>query len=153
MPHPDSPDPASAALALAATNRARSRMAAGDLGTSWYAPLYGLATGALIASYALPEHLISIGVAVSILGMALLFRTWKRRTGLSVNGYRAGSTRPTVIAFAVLMLGLLMAGVVLRFRLGIVWAPLPLGVVGGVVATLASRRFDRIWREELAAPL
>ena len=29
----------------------------------------------------------------------------------------------------------------------------PLGVVGGVVATLASRRFDRIWREELAAPL
>jgi hypothetical protein len=153
MSHSDSSDPASAALALAATNAARSRMAAGDLGTRWYAPLYGTGVGALIASYSLPQHLILLGVGVSMLGIALLFQRWKQRTGLSVNGYRPGRTRPTVIAFAVLMIGLLIAGVVLRFRLGINWAPLALGVVGGIVAALASRRFDRIWREELAAPL
>lgn len=153
MSHSDSPDPASAALALAASNTARSRMAAGDLGTRWYAPLYGLCSGAVIASYALPQHLIVLGVAASLLCMALLFRSWKQRTGLSVNGYRAGRTRPTVIAFAVLMIGLLISSVVLRFRLGFEWAPLALGTIGGVLAMFASRRFDRIWREELGAPL
>lgn len=153
MSHSDSSAATDAAAALAATNTARARMAAGDLGTRWYAPLYGLGIGALIASYALPEHLIIIGVTISMAGVTLLFQLWKQRAGLSVNGYRHGRTHPTVIMFAVLVVGVLMTGVVLRFRFGIDWAPLLLGVIGGVVAMLASRRFDRIWREELAAPL
>ena len=136
-----------AALALA--ERTRERMATRAATPAWYAPLYGLGCGLIVAGGVLPQPWGMLLVAVGILSVALLYMRWTQSTGLSVNGYRAGATRVIAVALAFALIALLLAGLVLRERMGMIWAPVFSGVLGAFVAAFASAAWDRAWREQI----
>lgn len=139
-----------AQAALDIANDARRRMAVHARSPTWYAPLYGLGIGGMVASFALPTHLISLGSIACMLGIVALYVKWQNQSGLSVNGYRRGRTLPVTIVFAMCISVIVAAAAILRFRLGISWGPLACGAIAAVIAAFASDRFDRVWRAEMA---
>ncbi len=136
-----------AALDLAA--RTRDRMAERAATPVWYAPLYGLGCGLIVAGGGLPQPWGMLLVVVGILSVALLYLRWTQLSGLSVNGYRAGATRVIAVGLAVAMVALMLAGLALRERLGLVWAPVFCGLVGALVAAFASAAWDKAWQEQI----
>lgn len=141
------------ALARAARERVAARAAAAP---AWYAPLYGLCCGVLVggggllASDGVLRTVGSLLVAMSLLGVAFLYRHWQQVTGLSVNGYRAGTTRWIAVGLAVALVALMLAGMVLVGR-GLVWAPVACGVAAALIAAFGSAAWDRAWQRELAS--
>jgi hypothetical protein len=115
----------------------------------WYAPVYGLFCGLLVAGGGLPQPWGSLLVGFSLLGIALLYLRWQQMTGLSVNGYRAGTTRVIAIGLAVAFVSLMLAGLALRAQFGFIWAPILCGAVAGIIAFFASAAWDRAWQREL----
>jgi hypothetical protein len=136
-----------AALALA--ERTREKMAARAGTPTWYAPLYGLGCGLLVAGGGLPQPWGLLLIAAGILGVALLYMRWTHSSGLSVNGYRAGATRVIAIGLSIALAALMLAGLALRETMGLVWAPILCGIVAAFVAAFASAAWDRAWREDI----
>jgi hypothetical protein len=139
-------DPADA-LALVAD--AGERMAARNPTPRWYAPLYGLFTGGVVAGAGLDQPLGILVLAISVGCIAILYRTWSDAAGITLNGYRPGRTRWIAIGLAAVLVLLMLAGLALRISLGLGWAPLACGAIGAVAAALASVSWDRAWRAEL----
>jgi quinol-cytochrome oxidoreductase complex cytochrome b subunit len=140
-------DPAEAlALAQSARERVAARAAASP---GWYAPFYGLCCGGIVAGGGLKQPFGILLVGISLIAVALLYRHWQNKTGLSVNGYRRGWTRVVAIALAAMMVGLTLAGLGLREEFGLGWAPLACGAVAAVAAALGSIVWDRAWRAQM----
>lgn len=136
-----------AALDLA--ERTRERMAARAATPAWYAPFYGIGCGLIVAGGGLPQPWGMLVVAAGILSVALLYSRWTQSSGLSVNGYRAGTTRVIAIGLALALVALLLAGLVLRERMGLVWAPVLCGVLAALVAAFASAAWDKAWQAQI----
>ena len=136
-----------AALALA--ERTRERMARRAATPGWYAPLYGLGCGLIITGGGLPQPWGLSLVTVGIVSVSLLYLRWTQSSGLSVNGYRAGTTRVIALGLAVAMVALMFAGLLLRAELGLVWAPVLCGVLGALVAAFASAAWDKAWQAQI----
>ena len=136
-----------AALDLA--ERTRERMAARAATPAWYAPFYGIGCGLIVAGGGLPQPWGMLVVGIGILSVALLYTRWTRGSGLSVNGYRAGTTRVIAIGLAVALVALLLAGLVLRERMGLVWAPVLCGLLAALVAAFASAAWDKAWQAQI----
>lgn len=136
-----------AALALA--ERTRERMAARAATPAWYAPLYGVGCGLLVAGGGLPQPWGMLLVVVGLLLVMLLYLRWTQSSGLSVNGYRAGTTRVIAIGLVIALMALLLAGLALREQLGLVWAPVACGIVAALVAAFASAAWDKAWQAQI----
>ena len=136
-----------AALALA--ERTRERMAGRAATPFWYAPLYGIGCGLIVAGGGLPQPWGMLLVGIGILSVALLYMRWTQSSGLSVNGYRAGVTRVIAVALAFALIALLLAGFVLRERTGLVWAPIFCGILGAFIAAFASAAWDKAWQAQI----
>lgn len=142
-----------AALALARNARERVSARAADA-PGWYGPLYGLGCGGLVAGAGylagdgLPRILGSLVFAASLLAIALLYHRWQQTTGLSVNGYRAGTTRVIAIGLAAALLGLMLVGMELSGR-GLLWAPVACGAAAALIAAVASAAWDRAWQRQI----
>ncbi len=141
--------------ALAMARSARERVAArAAAAPRWYALLYGLGCGGLVTGAGMlgsdsPFRILgSLLFAGSMLAIAFLFRHWQRTTGLSVYGYRAGTTRWIAIGLAAALVALMFAGMALTAR-GIVWAPLACGAAAAVIAAFASAAWDRAWLRQV----
>jgi hypothetical protein len=143
---PDEFDPTEA---LAMVRDARARIVARNPSPPWYAPLYGLLCGGIVAGGGLAQPFGLLLVGGSLLGLALLYRTWCDRAGISVNGYRAGRTRVIAILFAVLLVAMMLAGLALRIERGLGWAPLALGALTVPIAAFASLAWDKAWRADV----
>ena len=141
-------DPADA---LAIAQSARRSMAARAATPWWYPPAYGLGCGAIVASLALPPMLSVIACCLSVAFLAGIYTYWTRTSGLSVNGYRRGSTLPITLTLVVGFALLGGGAAVMRFDHGIVWAPLACGAVLAVIAGVASAAWDRAWRADILA--
>jgi len=135
--------------ALALAERTRGRMLERAATPPWYAPLYGLGCGLMVAGGGLPQPLGLTLVALGLIGVALLYTRWTDRSGLSVNGYRAGTTRVIAIGLVIALVALLLGGLMLRERLGLAWAPLLCGAAGAVLAAFASTAWDKAWRAQI----
>jgi hypothetical protein len=136
-----------AALDLA--ERTRDRMAARAATPAWYAPLYGIGCGLIVAGVGLPQPWGMLLVTIGIVSVTLLFMRWTHSSGLSVNGYRAGATRVIAVGLAVALVALMLAGLVLRERLGLVWAPVLCGLLAAFVAAFASAAWDKAWQAQI----
>jgi hypothetical protein len=136
-----------AALALA--ERTRENMAARAATPGWYAPLYGLGSGLLVAGGGLPQPWGILLAAAGILLVALIYARWTQSSGLSVNGYRAGATRVIAVALVIALVGLMLFGLLLRERIGLVWAPVACGVLGALIAAFASAAWDKAWQAQI----
>ena len=136
-----------AALALA--ERTRERMAGRAATPAWYAPLYGIGCGLIVAGGGLPQPWGLLLVTLGIVSVTLLYLRWTQSSGLSVNGYRAGVTRVIAVALAFALVALLLAGLVLREKMGMVWAPVFCGLLGAFVAAFASAAWDKAWQAQI----
>lgn len=142
-------DQREAADALRSMHAAQVRLAGRARWSAWRHAAFGVIMGGLIASYALPGPWAVVGVALCLLGTALIVRRDRQRDGFFVSGYRAGATRRLTIVLLVVTFAALAAAVVLRDRYGIAWAPVALGAVVALVAARASLAWERLYREEL----
>ena len=144
-------DAAEAAHALAAMQASQARLAS----AARCPPERHLAFAAIVAAYvacpALPFVAMMGAEAVLLLVVATVVRWDKRRTGMFINGYRPGKTRPVMLAVLACVLGLYVASYWLARMRGVVWAPLALAPVGGLIAWLGSAQWQRIYLRELGA--
>jgi len=133
--------------ALALARAARARLAGRDLSPWWYAPLYGLAVGGMVASAAGPSR-YAAGVVVFLMAAVVLYKVWARRTGVSVYGYRKGQTRTIALVMVAAVLVTGWASILLRLQ-GYAWAPLAGGAGAAMIAGVGSRLWDRAWRADI----
>ncbi len=138
---------ASDALSLA--RGARERLAARAVAPWWYAPAYGLGCGGVVASLALPNHLAPIAALVCLLMLVGLYAIWRRRSGLGVSGYRAGTTRRIALGIAAAFLASYALALLLRDRYPDGRGPIICGVVLALIASRGSTAWDRAWRKEI----
>jgi len=105
--------------------------------------------GGLVASPALPTNWTLIAEGVILLAIVLVVRWDRRRTGMFINGYRTGRTRPVTFAMLAVFLVLYSASTWLSRSLGIHWAPLPLGALAGAAGYYASVLWQRTFSREM----
>jgi len=143
------PSSTDAAAALAAMQASQARLAAAaDCPPERHLAFAGL-LGGLVATPALPTAWTLVAEAVILLGIILIVRWDRRRTGMFINGYRTGRTRPVTFGMLAVFLVLYSVSTWLSRSLGIHRAPLPLGVVAGAFGYYASVLWQRIFRREL----
>lgn len=143
-------DPLDARDALAIAHDAKARLAATPT-PPWYAPLYGLGCGAMVLAVTLRSPASIVIGSVALAGVVSLYRLESHRSGVRLNGFRAGATLPISIALLVALLGAVVIALRLRDVPGYGWAPIAAGAVSAVAAALASLAWDRVWRRETAA--
>lgn len=142
-------DPGEAAQALEAMRQSRERLAqAADCPPARHV-VFGLLMGGLVACQAAPPVWTLICEAVLMAGVGLVYLWDRRRTGMFINGYRAGRTRAVTAVVLLLVLGLGALGVWLKHGRGLVWGPLACGAAAAVLATFGSVLWQRVYVREL----
>jgi len=138
-----------AAAALAAMRQSRERLAAAaNCPPARHLAFAGI-LGGLVASQAAPPFATMAIEAVLLVCVALVVLWDRRRTGMFINGYRAGRTRLVtfgMLAFALVVLALTTW---LKETWGLVWAPIVGGVVVAAAAYYGSAAWQRIYLREL----
>gem|GEM_PF-194954 len=143
------PSSTDAAEALAAMHASQARLAAAaNCPPERHLAFAGL-LGGLVATPALPATWSLVAEGVILLGIVLVVRWDRRRTGMFINGYRSGRTRPVSFAMLAVFLVLYSASMWLARERGIHWAPLPLGAVAAAVGYYASILWQRTFRREM----
>ncbi|MBX3562384.1 MAG: hypothetical protein KF780_11295 [Sphingomonas sp.] len=142
----DDTDPATA---LSLANTARKRIAARADVPNWYGWCYGIFCGLLVTGGGLGNALGMSMVAVGISGLVVIYRTWVDRTGIEVNGYRAGRTRTIATLLAIVLVALMLGGMGARLLLELPWAPYATGIIGAICAIIGGYAWDRAWKAEL----
>ena len=140
-----------ATAALAAMQESRERLAAAaNCPPARHLAFAGL-MGGLVAAQGAPEPLNFACDALLLIGVALVIMWDRRRTGMFINGYRAGPTRP--VTFGLLAFTLATMGLCdwLMFFRGVAWAPFVGGAVVALVAYFASSIWQRIYLRDLRA--
>ena len=139
-----------AASALESVRTARAQVADAASCPPWRHAVFGAITAAYVAAPALGSPAMFYGLATLVVVIAVVFLTDRRRSGLFVNGYRRGRTRPVALTMLAVMLGLYMAGLYASLELGRAWVPLVLGLVAGPLGVWASLLWQRAFLTELA---
>ena len=144
-----STDSTQAAAALSAMRESRERLAAAaTCPPERHLVFAGLMGGLVASSAAPPVGQIAIEVAL-LVGVGLVIYWDRRRTGMFINGYRAGRTRSLTLALLAFSLAAFGLGDWLKLGFGLVWAPLVLGPITAAVAFIASLAWQRIYLREL----
>jgi hypothetical protein len=140
---------AEAAAALAAMRESRERLArAIDCPPERHLAFAALMGGLVACQAAAPMFTLLIEAAL-LVGLVLLIAWDRRRTGMFINGYRAGRTIYVTLALLVFTLAMLGLTVWLKEEHGLVWAPLAGGALVAAVAYPASTIWQRIYLREL----
>ena len=105
--------------------------------------------GGYVAAPALPLGPRLAALALVLVAVALIVRWDKRRTGVFVNGYRAGRTRWVTLAMLALVLPMYGVGSFLRDERGLWWVPLAMALPAAVVAYAGSNWWMRVFRGEM----
>ena len=143
------PSSTEAAEALAAMRASQARLAqAADCPPERHLAFAAL-MGGIIATPALPFPYAILAEGVLLLGVALVIRWDRRRTGMFINGYRAGPTRPITFSMLAFALSTMALCDWLMFSRGVSWAPLVGGAVVTVVGYFASSIWQRIYLRDL----
>lgn len=143
-----SPDEANATLA--SINASKRRLAAAADCPPQRHLAFALVMGTLVALPGFPIRMIFVLEGVLFVCIFLIFLWDRRRTGLFINGYRGGRTRPLTFAMLGVLLGLVALSAVLK-SMGLDWAPFAIGGLGTVVSYAFSVQWQRIFRRELGA--
>lgn len=138
-----------AATALAAMDESRARLAAAADCPPIRHWMFAGIIGGLTATPALTPTLALAAEAALLVCIALVVRWDRRRTGMFINGYRAGKTRPVVFAMLAMVFTLYALGAWLSRAKGVWWAPLPLGVVAALGGYAFSKLWARVFRREM----
>ncbi|GAA0312861.1 hypothetical protein GCM10009087_23770 [Sphingomonas oligophenolica] len=143
------PSSTDAAEALAAMHASQARLAAAANCPPERHLAFGALLGNLVATPALPTTWTLVAEGFILVGIVLVVRWDRRRTGMFINGYRSGRTRPVTFGMLAVFLILYSASTWLSRGLGIHWAPLALGAVAAAVGYYASVLWARIFKREM----
>jgi DMSO/TMAO reductase YedYZ heme-binding membrane subunit len=138
-----------AAAALAAMRESRERLAAAaDCPPARHLAFAGV-LGGLVASQAAPPFATMAIEALLFAGVGLIVLWDRRRTGMFINGYRAGRTR--MVTFGLLAFALVVMALTawLKFERNMIWAPIVGGLVVAAAAYYGSIAWQRVYLREL----
>lgn len=142
-------DKTEAQAALAAMNEARAHVALVAECPPWRHAAFGAVMAAPVMALGVGQPIQSVLFAGSMIGVLLIARDDRRRTGMFVNGYRKGRTR--VVSFGLLAVFLVMiagevwlreSGAALAYRIA-------LAALSFVVAVWFSVVWSRIFKREM----
>ena len=125
---------------IAAANR---EMADRVKAPGWYNWSLALGVGGLLAVQEAPLPFIFGYEVAFLIGIAILVRAYRRRSGVWIPGYRAGRTRWVAIGGALVYAVLFMGSVWLYREMGIRGAC----IVGGIVLAGLARMHCYIWEK------
>jgi len=135
--------------ALALVRRTRAGLASHAAPPRWYAPVYGLGCGAMVAAHALPRPWTWVAVVAAFALVLAIYGWWRRSSGIGVQGFRRGRTLPVTLAFGAVFVAGDVAAIILRYDHGLRWPAVLAGVVVALAGTWASRAWDRVWIAEM----
>lgn len=139
-----------AAEALSTVRAAQTQVGNAVSCPPWRHALFGGIVAAYVAAPALGAPEMFYVLAALAVVIAVVFLTDRRRSGLFVNGYRPGRTRPVAFAMLTVMLGLYTTGLYASLELGRAWVPLVLGLIAGPLGVWASLMWQRAYLTEMA---
>ncbi len=143
-----SPDEASATLASMEASK-RRLAAAADCPPQRHLA-FAAVMGTLVSLPGFPIRTILALEGLVFAGILLIVLWDRRRTGMFINGYRSGRTRPLTFAMLATLLVLVALSALLKAQ-GIDWAPFAVGALSAGIAYLFSVRWQQIFRAELGA--
>ncbi|POH58323.1 hypothetical protein [Arthrobacter glacialis] len=136
--------------ALAAIDDARSHAADRLVTPWWYHPVLGLLAAVFVVAYTIggPVAMISVAV-VYFLGLGVLMGAYKEKTGVWINGLKAGKASWWTVPLVLIMI--LCAGGAYYFHAekGIDWPAWVAGAIVFVAVNFFGRRFDAALRAQL----
>lgn len=141
--------PNDAADALAALKASQARLAQAAECPPQRHAAFAAIMGCFVALPVLSDMMMLMAEVVLLPLMALVIIWDRRRTGMFINGYRRGRTRP--LAFTLLALMLVMLALSYWFSRGLDmrWASLVLAVVAAAIGYAFSRQWQRVFRREM----
>jgi hypothetical protein len=142
-------DSEEAVAALAAIDDSKARLAVATVCPPWRHWAFGGLLGVLGAARGFAP---TLGMALNMLvivAVALLVRSDRRRTGLFINGYRAGATRPITLALVLLTIGAQFVGAYATSELAMPWLAWALGAALVPVGFLFSQHWQTVYQREL----
>ncbi len=143
--------PNEAATALADIHRNDSRLAERAHWPFHRHAMFGLVEGLLVAGIAQPLPLAAAMTAVSLSLLAVCIIEDRRRNGMLITGWRPKATRLLMVLLVLFLGAMVVASALVR---GDGQSAQPLGyLIGAVtflVCTLASLRWEKIYRAQLA---
>jgi hypothetical protein len=138
-----------AAAALSAMQESRSRLAAAANCPPERHLVFAGLLGGLVASQVAPPF-VTMGLeALFAVGVGLVVMWDRKRTGMFINGYRAGRTRVMTFCLLAVALSLGAVGIWLKEGYGLIWAPIACGFVVAIAAYFMSAAWQNIYRREL----
>lgn len=144
-------DSTEAAEALAAMRDSKARLARTASCPPERHMAFAAMMGVYVAAPAAPSWAMLTMEAGVLVAAAFVIRWDRRRTGLFINGYRRGRTRPVIAVLLAAMLSLYMTGYWLAKARGVVWAPLALAPLGVLLGYFGSAWWQRVYARELGA--
>lgn len=144
-------DPATAADALSAMHDSQARLAKAAACPPERHLAFAALMGVYVATPAAPTWAMLLLEGLILMAVVFVIRWDRRRTGMFINSYRRGRTRPVIAVLLVAVLGLYMAGNWLAKVRGVVWAPLALAPVAVLLGYCGSAWWRRVYVRELGA--
>ena len=142
-------DSVEAAKALAMIRTSRSDLVtASDTPPSRHLAFAAL-MGTLVGCPAVPLPWRFGILALLMIGVALIIRWDRRRTGMFVNGYRAGRTRKVTLAMLAFSLALYGVSVWMADGRHMTWPSLVLGGIATVACYFGSRFWCGVFKREM----
>ena len=145
-------DETEAQAALTAMEQANEWLAGAMDCPPWRHAAFGAVMAAIVAAAGFREYFIFFYLP-AMLGVVLLVRSDRRRTGTFVNGWRRGKTLPLSIVLMGVMLVLIFAEIHARLAGLSAGTRISIGGVAFAIATAASVIFQRIYLAELRKDL
>jgi hypothetical protein len=142
-------DARTAAARLAALRADRAQLAERARQPWWYDPALGLLVFVVFAAISLQNvWLLAAAVVVFVVGLRLLMRSYRQRTGFWVNGLRAGRTQ-TATRVWFLVYGVVVVPAAILELMDVRGALAVAGAVLGIGIALISRWWTTIYIAEL----
>lgn len=144
-------DSAEAADALSAMRASQARLARAATCPPERHLAFAALMGVYVAAPAAPYWVMLALEGLMLVAVVFIIRWDRRRTGMFINSYRRGRTRPVILALVAAMISLYATGYWLAKARGVFWAPLALAPLGMVGAYYGSIWWQRVYTRELGA--
>lgn len=139
-----------AATALASIDQARSEAAERLTTPWWYHPVFGLLAAAFVVAYTIGGVGVMIGGAVVyFLGLGILMGTYKKQTGVWINGLKAGKATWWTLPLVVIMLAGMGGVYYFHAERGLDWPAWLAGIMVFIAVNVFGRLFDGSLRSQL----
>lgn len=142
-------DPTDAAQSLAAMQDARIRLAAAADCPPWRHLAFAAIMGALVGNPIVPVQWRFVVLAFVFVAIALIVRWDRQRTGMFLNGYRRGATRPITFGMLALVLACMAGSTYLALHRHDLRAAGLCAIVATIVSYIGSVLWQRRFRREM----